>query len=213
MKASQLLLNALSKPRYVKTATSASSRYVKPSLRPCSHPIADGNAVKEGVAIVRKVLAENPSPKGWRTGEIYELALKEPVPEGFKCVLPNGMFSQPPPHIEHPIRSKKFLKDILAHLEGYKDIKLVTETRLKEGASASSSKAPQEQKMFVWKLVDKSLLPKPQEEVVRGPTVSQAIGGHDDIGHLNNRRQRSRRAKWLALTRKYKGVDLGFMTA
>lgn len=74
------------------------------------------------------------------------------------------------------------MKLILSHMEGYKDIKIVKSQR--GGSSA-----------FVWKLVDKNLLPKPSEPKPRKPSVGVPLGLHEDFSHLNKRRQRARKEK------------------
>lgn len=67
-------------------------------------------------------------------------------------------------------------------MEGYRDIKVVRTLR---GGSAA----------FVWKLVDKNLLPKPKVSTPRKPSVGVPLGLHEDFSHLNKRRQRARKEK------------------
>ncbi|RXW20593.1 hypothetical protein EST38_g5255 [Candolleomyces aberdarensis] len=143
--------------------------------------------------MVRKVLQENAhaSPHGWRTHEIYSLALKEKAPDGFQSTVKTHNGQAKPPHLEHPIRSKSFLKEILAHMRGYRDVKIVREVR----ESSSSSAKHHQHATFVWKLVDKSKLPKPQAPYVRTPSLGVPLGVHEDFSHLNKRRQRARKEK------------------
>ncbi|TFK20512.1 hypothetical protein FA15DRAFT_759329 [Coprinopsis marcescibilis] len=184
-------------------------RLTQTLFRALQHPILDRHlqdsaAMSMGVAIVRKVMREHATTEnGLRTKDIYELALKEPAPQDFQTVLPISNIPTPPPHPEHPIRSKVFLKEVLSHLEGYRDIRLVREVKPRENSTVTDA-------VFLWKLVDKSLFRKPQEIKPQKPTLSKAIGGHDDWSHLNKRRQRGRRAKILTALREFKGkpVDL-----
>ncbi|EAU81421.1 hypothetical protein CC1G_05251 [Coprinopsis cinerea okayama7 len=162
--------------------------------------ITDGPALSSGIAIVRKVLKENPKPEGWRTNEIYELALKEPAPEGFHTALPVENIPVPPPNPSHPIRSKQFLKEVLAHMQGLKDIQMTREVRTREG---SSTQTP----VFVWKTMEKRTR-TPRPVVERPPTVSQAVGGHEDWSHLSRRRLRARRAKILKMVHDLKGTEI-----
>jgi hypothetical protein len=72
-------------------------------------PQQDPTALSKGIAIVRKVLQDNKghNEKGWKTHEIYSLALKEKAPEGFRSTVMTTPRQAAPPHLEHPIRSKK----------------------------------------------------------------------------------------------------------
>ena len=74
------------------------------------------------------------------------------------------------------------MKDILGHMEGYRDVKIVR--TLRGGSSA-----------FVWKLVDKDLLPKPSTPKPKKPSLGVPLGLHEDVTHLNKRRQRARKEK------------------
>ena len=67
-------------------------------------------------------------------------------------------------------------------MEGYRDIKIVRATR---GGSAA----------FVWKLVNKDLLPKPKVPGPKKQSVGVPLGLHEDFSHLNKRRQRARTEK------------------
>jgi hypothetical protein len=67
-------------------------------------------------------------------------------------------------------------------MEGYRDIKIV---RTMRGGSTA----------FVWKLVNKDLLPKPKAPTPKTPSVGVPLGLHEDITHLNKRRQRARKEK------------------
>ncbi|KAJ2919014.1 hypothetical protein MD484_g1440, partial [Candolleomyces efflorescens] len=158
-------------------------------------PQHDAAALSAGIAIVRKVLQESAGahPHGWRTHEIYSLALKEKAPEGFESVVMTHNGQAKPPHLEHPVRSKNFLKEILAHMRGYKDVKTVREVR--ETTPSSSSSSRHQHATFVWKLVDKSKLPRPRPPIVRPASLGVPLGIHEDFSHLNKRRQRSRQEK------------------
>lgn len=82
----------------------------KAKLPAAGLPQGDSAALSAGIAIVRKVLQENAQahPHGWRTHEIYSLALKEQAPEGFQSTLKTGGGAAKPPHLEHPVRSKRY---------------------------------------------------------------------------------------------------------
>lgn len=73
-------------------------------------------------------------------------------------------------------------------MQGYQDIRLVREVQQREGASTSHA-------AFVWKLFDKSKLPNPPRQVVRPQSLGIPLGLHEDISHLNKRRQRTRQGK------------------
>lgn len=78
-------------------------------------PQRDPEALSKGIAIVRKVLEDNKkdNARGWKTSELYALALKEKAPEGFTHnVVRNG--APLPPHLDHPIRSKKCVLGAMA---------------------------------------------------------------------------------------------------
>ena len=90
-----------------------------------------------------------------------------------------------------------FLKEILAHMRGYKDVKIVREVRESATSPSSPSSSRHQHATFVWKLVDKSKLPKPPAPIVRPASLGVPLGLHEDFSHLNKRRQRARRAKIL----------------
>lgn len=89
------------------------------------------------------------------------------------------------------MRVYSFLKEILAHMQGYKDVKIVREVK----PSSTGSSSSHQHATFVWKLVDKSKLPKPPAPVIREPSLGVPLGLHEDVSHLNKRRQRARREK------------------
>lgn len=68
------------------------------------------SVVREGIKIVRKIFSEHTN--GLTTAELYQLALREPVPQGFTgdarfAGRPDGKKGITlPPHNEHPVRSK-----------------------------------------------------------------------------------------------------------
>ena len=74
-------------------------------------------ALREGLNIVRKVVASNPYPNGFTTAELFKLLAKEPPPPDFKALkLPSRMVSHArngskripapaPPRPNHPIKS------------------------------------------------------------------------------------------------------------
>jgi hypothetical protein len=74
-------------------------------------------ALREGLKIVRKVVATNPSPTGFTTAELFKLSIKEPVPLEYQYEkLPlrtatcgkggKQRFPEPaPPRPDHPIKS------------------------------------------------------------------------------------------------------------
>jgi hypothetical protein len=82
------------------------------------------SAVSEGVRIVRNLLNKNHFPDGFTTKQMFELAVQEPVPPGFKPYpLAEKLLQTPtpkatkdkyvpqkpaftvPPHPDHPVRS------------------------------------------------------------------------------------------------------------
>ncbi|KAF4581347.1 hypothetical protein EYR40_002935 [Pleurotus pulmonarius] len=146
-------------------------------------------ALNEGVAIVRKVIKSLPPSARFTTSELYQLALKESPSPTFKPFLRSGNgptvhgiglpSSKPgpkPPHPDHPISSKTFLKrEILPVLEGKREIKLVSAPRLPSRPPAPQNgkqgKAAQKQAKnsapplpastvsgWVWKPVEKTEL-------------------------------------------------------
>ncbi|KAJ3984416.1 hypothetical protein F5890DRAFT_41891 [Lentinula detonsa] len=102
--------------------------------------------ISHGLSIVRTLLATEQFQKaGLTTTEMYRLALKEAPPPNFERYqvhensdteiryTKSGQRKTPPPnppHMEHPIRSMRFLKSqILPILEGLKEIRMTTGTR------------------------------------------------------------------------------------
>lgn len=90
-------------------------------------------ALREGLKIVRRIVATNPSPAGLTTAELYKLALKEDVPTDFKALpLPHapsiplnsrGKNLRKPfpvaPHPEHPIKSMSYATYPFAFIKCY----------------------------------------------------------------------------------------------
>ena len=83
--------------------------FQKAGIQAAGLPQRDGTALSKGIAIVRKVLQDNKAQnqKGWKTHEIYNLALKEAAPQGFRTTVTTTPRQVALPHPEHPIRSKK----------------------------------------------------------------------------------------------------------
>ena len=79
------------------------------SLLPRLRQAAESQAINHGVRVVRSVLAANPFPNGFKTDDLFKLAVKEPIPENFTPVAlePTARQSVPPPHATHPVRSVK----------------------------------------------------------------------------------------------------------
>jgi len=73
-------------------------------------------------------------------------------------------------------------------MQGYKDIRLVRQSHIKEGSSTPHD-------AFVWKIFDKSKLPNPPKVQVWEPSLGIPLGLHEDVSHLNKRRQRARKEK------------------
>ncbi|KAJ3820318.1 hypothetical protein F5880DRAFT_977795 [Lentinula raphanica] len=102
--------------------------------------------ISQSLSIIRKLLAtEQFKQAGLTTAEMYRLALKEAPPPNFEKYVhehrdteirytKSGQRKTPPPsppHMDHPIRSMRFLKSqILPILEGLKEIRMTTGTRL-----------------------------------------------------------------------------------
>jgi hypothetical protein len=76
---------------------------------------AKTTVIREGIKIVRKVIAANDFSEGVSTAELYQLALREPVPKGFQgdsrlIEGPGGIKGITlPPQNDHPIRSKMYV--------------------------------------------------------------------------------------------------------
>jgi hypothetical protein len=77
--------------------------------------LAQTNVIREGISVVRKVLAENDLSKGVSTAELFQLALRQPPPQNFEgdpllCGGPGGIKGiTKPSHNDHPIRSKVYV--------------------------------------------------------------------------------------------------------
>ncbi|KAJ8469203.1 hypothetical protein ONZ45_g16969 [Pleurotus djamor] len=170
-------------------------------------------ALNEGISIVRRVIGAQ-SKSGLTTSELYRLSLKESPTSSFKPSSPptgsRAAFINPipkPPHPEHPIYSKTFLKRaILPVLEGRREIQLVRTTRLravnqpkelapgkatnKNATKQSAAPVPASPvTVWLWKPVDKATLPQPK------PKSADVSPAKEDWGHLNKRRRASRIAK------------------
>ncbi|KAJ4468297.1 hypothetical protein J3R30DRAFT_3560747 [Lentinula aciculospora] len=102
--------------------------------------------VSQSLSIIRKLIAtEEFRVGGLTTAEMYRLALKEVPPPNFEKYqvrdngdteiqyTKSGQRKTPPPnppHMEHPIRSMRFLKtQLLPILEGLKEIRMTTGKR------------------------------------------------------------------------------------
>ncbi|KAF4582510.1 hypothetical protein AB1N83_009567 [Pleurotus pulmonarius] len=183
-------------------------------------------ALNEGIAIVRKVIKSLPPSARFTTSELYQLALKESPSPTFKPFLRSGNrptvhgiglpSSKPgpkPPHPDHPISSKTFLKrEILPVLEGKREIKLVSAPRLPSRPPAPQNgkqgKAAQKQAKnsapplpastvsgWVWKPVEKTELHTVRKASADTSGISarkRALGAGEDWSHLSKRRQRAR---------------------
>ncbi|PPQ70988.1 hypothetical protein CVT24_009942 [Panaeolus cyanescens] len=171
------------------------------------------SALSSGINIVRNVLKQDAfkaaHPEGFTTKQLYQFAVKEPVPQGFqpyplkptKRPAP-AKYAKPvpdsfPPHPEHPLRSIKFLKtEILPYFSGRHEIKMVKQPRtglplVDNAAAAGKKKATSTPTEFVWKLTDPSQIPRPPAPKVK-EVVGREVGVGLDISHLNKRRQRAR---------------------
>ncbi|KAK7451053.1 hypothetical protein VKT23_012728 [Stygiomarasmius scandens] len=197
------------------------------------------SAIREGLRMARKIFANEQSSSGLTTSELYKLMLKEkPEAEFEKCDVKEFMFAKAggktaapplPPHPEHPIRSMSFLKhQVLPILEGNKEIRLATTTRIptisqteskeqaqnrskgkkraSETASATTA-APSPITVRLWKSVTHPV--QKTQEVNWGPYAKSfkpdghEVGVGEDWGHLNRRR---RRARLVAVQRDHKSV-------
>ncbi|KAJ7512556.1 hypothetical protein B0H11DRAFT_2214342 [Mycena galericulata] len=103
-------------------------------------------AVREGLRIVRKVIARDAAKTPLSTTEIYKLALKEPPPPTFSATIPDDSTvpehkyarsgrrripAPEPPHPRHPVRSISFLKHrLLPVIEGEQCVRHVREKRM-----------------------------------------------------------------------------------
>ncbi|KXN82246.1 hypothetical protein AN958_02796 [Leucoagaricus sp. SymC.cos] len=182
--------------------------------------VAQSSTIRAGLNIVRKVFANNDLSKGVSTHELYQLALREPIPEGFKgdprlTAEPGGIKGITlPPHNEHPIRSKVFLKNnILPALVGSGEIVKVVSQReitfpvhlVKKGkvrrqatreTAGASPENPVTVKAWVWR-------PTTDQESMKRLKMSQKAQAAnksrtppaEDFSHLNKRRQKTREEK------------------
>jgi len=182
-------------------------------------------AVREGLKIVRKLVATNPYPDGFTTAELFKLAVKEAPPADYKYENPplrlaarsrggNQKNTVPlPPHPDHPIRSMTFLKhSVLPILEGNKELEIVRTTRIpfnpappqrasgkrktkQETSHAASAAAPAPVTVWAWKTVDKSRIPRPPAPKPKRKVFGVEVGVGEDWSHLNKRRRRARAGK------------------
>ncbi|KAK7046866.1 hypothetical protein R3P38DRAFT_2607960 [Favolaschia claudopus] len=114
-------------------------------------------AVREGLKIVRKVIARDAVKTPLSTATIYKLAVREPPPPTFALTIPesdettqveylkSGRRRTPapnPPHPRHPVRSLSFLKhSLLPIIAGERRVQHVRETRLVVHQSKAEQKA------------------------------------------------------------------------
>ncbi|XP_006463738.1 hypothetical protein AGABI2DRAFT_179993 [Agaricus bisporus var. bisporus H97] len=185
-------------------------------------PLAPPSAIRHGVSIVRKILTETDCSNGLSTSEIYQLALQHPIPEGYRGddrFDPDKPHLGPtrPPHNEHPVRSKAFLKAhvmpvLLEQQEVHKVVvdRQITEPIFAKGKKGKISKTPTKPtagaspanpitiKAWVW--MPKLLQPPPKktkEEIQEeaDEPFGAAVGVGDDFSHLSKRRQARREEK------------------
>ncbi|KAH7875112.1 uncharacterized protein C8R40DRAFT_1237307 [Lentinula edodes] len=107
---------------------------------------SSSSTISQGMSIIRKLLATDQfRVNGLTTAEMYKLALKEAPPSNYEghiiqdrvvTKIPytksGGKKIPPPdpPHLEHPIRSMRYLKtQILPILQGHKEIRKATGKR------------------------------------------------------------------------------------
>ncbi|KAG5642602.1 hypothetical protein DXG03_002500 [Asterophora parasitica] len=170
-------------------------------------------AVKEGVAIVRRILARKALPTGYTTQELYKLTLKEApsavyeaperhiLPTAPKYTTGGEVLSRTPPpappNPNHPVRSIKFLKrDILPVLEGQKELYKTRTERIPQHAKKSKDTAPSPtQTVWVWLPIPFAQRPKPPIPEAPKEVFGVDLGVGEDLSHLSKRRERSRRAK------------------
>ncbi|KAF5383212.1 hypothetical protein D9615_004954 [Tricholomella constricta] len=178
-------------------------------------------ALKEGVAIVRNIIAKNPPPTGYTTLELYKLAIKEqPSPE-FKPPTQHTIPTRPkldakgqikqatpspePPNPTHPVRSMTFLKhNILPFLEGRRELQKTRAERIlahtslptknvKKGKPAPDG--PATETVWVWAPADPNSWPKQSTTAPPKEVYGEDLGVGEDLSHLSKRRERARRAK------------------
>ncbi|KAF8067885.1 hypothetical protein FPV67DRAFT_1163167 [Lyophyllum atratum] len=181
-------------------------------------------ALREGVKIVRNILATTPAPTGFTTNELFKLALKEappaeyqppvqptppPVPTMHKHKKRPKLEVPEAPHPEHPVRSMSFLKrHILPFLEGQRELKKGLAERVPAHASvaaatkkgklaqdAAGGAGSAKAKIWVWQPVDPSTLPPPPAPKEPKVVYGEEVGVGEDLGHLSKRRERARREK------------------
>ncbi|KAF9450194.1 hypothetical protein P691DRAFT_701661 [Macrolepiota fuliginosa MF-IS2] len=178
------------------------------------------NAIREGINLVRKILATQDCSKGLTTAELYQLALREAPPQDYKGDL--RLRNRPldtkgislPPQNDHPVRSKAFLKrSILPVLQGSKEITKAVANREAttpiplrgkkgkilarggaQGTAHASPSSPVIIKAWVWKPFDPADA-KPKTQPIVTAAFGTSVGVGEDWSHLNKRRQGSREEK------------------
>ncbi|PPQ74548.1 hypothetical protein CVT26_007940 [Gymnopilus dilepis] len=173
-----------------------------------------------GVAIIRRILQRESFPNGFTTAEMYDLAVKEPAPEGFPSFPLSRQRLAPaatrkkkdkkgvvepqsyPGHPDHPVRSIRFLKEfILPALAGQKEIAMMRKPTAKTLAALEAGELPKTTRLtasqFEWKWWvippeqrPKAPAPKPAKRI-----VGLEVGVDSDTSHLNKRRQEARVGK------------------
>ncbi|KAJ3563124.1 hypothetical protein NP233_g9140 [Leucocoprinus birnbaumii] len=196
--------------------------------------LSQTNAVREGVKIVRELFKKNDFRQGVSTADLYKLALKQPIPQGFvgdpRLVAGSGGIKgiSLPPQNEHPVRSMSFLKrTILPALVGCGEIKKVGVTttvtapvertiKRKKGKTSikptsESAKASPENpvtvRAWVWRpLTEGERFVYENEEEDKYLYTRTPLQA-EDISHLSPRRQRSREDKQPKLSRPKVYID------
>ncbi|KAI3608717.1 hypothetical protein WG66_003872 [Moniliophthora roreri] len=156
-------------------------------------------AVREGLRMVRGIMASDTSKDGLTTSQIYQIAVKKRPSPQFKSLLKQSKDSvvgvnvygksgnlkmSPPPPLNplHPLKSMTFLKrEVLPVLEGNKEITLKRvmrvpsieqETKTQGNTKSKKGKtneAPSPVQVYLWKTVSKPKNPSATTEVNWGP--------------------------------------------
>ncbi|KAG6853006.1 hypothetical protein C0991_007489 [Blastosporella zonata] len=180
-------------------------------------------ALRGGVSILRGILAKNKNHPGLTTEELYKLALEEPPPAGYyNPHLTDGVpfppmpapskkgkpkqQSPPPPNMDHPVRSKAFLKnEILSFLQGSNELQKTRSERIVDKAELFKIKkgkkvplyADQEgtavEQIWVWKPIEQAILK--ETPPIPEPVPVPDVGADEDLSHLSKRRATERRAQ------------------
>ncbi|KAJ7098354.1 hypothetical protein C8R44DRAFT_888977 [Mycena epipterygia] len=136
-------------------------------------PVAhNGAAVREGLKIVRKVIARD-AKTGLTSAEVYRLAIKEPPPPSYAAEIKSSEDVSPPeikygkagrrripgptpPHPRHPIRSLSFLKHVILPMmkgemsvQKFREKRLVVQTKAKSQPARGSKQQQQQQQQQV----------------------------------------------------------------